>query len=234
MLGTTRAGYFGSVIEGCRSQLRTVLRDNPVLRAISRTETLSRKCIRRILANMPTVITPVNPAQIQRRVISSRGSVLDSHQQRVDKAQSKGILNDQTKVAKVRDVLLNDRALSALRRAKALTFLAGGCVFVSQRTGDEFKTEKSQRYVFTRALKKLGIRHRPAYNTRHTYATMLLMAGVNINFVANQLGHSPIMTATTYSKWISGAADRAEMAKLDTAKRATIGGKLAGPEMQIA
>lgn len=65
-------------------------------------------------------------------------------------------------------------------------------------------------------LKQLGIRHRRAYNTRHTYATMLLMAGVNLHFVANQLGHSPIMTATVYAKWISGEADRAELAKLDT------------------
>ena len=46
---------------------------------------------------------------------------------------------------------------------------------------------------------------------------MLLMSGVNINFVASQLGHSPIMTATVYSKWITGEADKAEMAKLNTA-----------------
>lgn len=50
----------------------------------------------------------------------------------------------------------------------------------------------------------------------HTYATMLLMSGVNLHFVANQLGHSPIMTSTVYAKWISGEADRAELAKLDT------------------
>jgi hypothetical protein len=43
---------------------------------------------------------------------------------------------------------------------------------------------------------------------------MLLMAGTNIYFVANQLGHSPLMTATVYAKWISGDADKAELAKL--------------------
>jgi hypothetical protein len=36
----------------------SVLRDKPVYRAISRRGTLSREYIRRILANMPTVITP--------------------------------------------------------------------------------------------------------------------------------------------------------------------------------
>lgn len=134
---------------------------------------------------------------------------------RVTKAQSKGRLNSQTKTARVRDVLLNDRSRHALQIAKAHTFLAGEHVFCSARTGDAFKTEKSQRYVFTRLLKKLGIRHRPAYNTRHTYATMLLMAGANPAFVAGQLGHSVTMTLTVYSKWLEGKADAAELAKLD-------------------
>ncbi|MEZ5556910.1 tyrosine-type recombinase/integrase, partial [Haliea sp.] len=102
-------------------------------------------------------------------------------------------------------------------KAKALSFLAGGAVFRSARYHQqaEFKTEKAQRMVFTRALKKLGIRHRRAYNTRHSYATMLLMAGVNPAFVASQLGHSVTMTLTVYSKWIEGEASRAELDKLD-------------------
>jgi hypothetical protein len=40
---------------------------------------------------------------------------------------------------------------------------------------------------------------------------MLLLAGINLHFVANQLGRSPIMTATVHAKWISGEADRAEL-----------------------
>jgi len=133
---------------------------------------------------------------------------------RVAKAQSKGRLNTQTKNARSRDVALNERALHALQVAKSLTYLAGGCVFASSRSGEGFKTEKSQRYVFTRVLKKIGMRHRPAKNCRHTYATMLLMSGANINFVAAQLGHSVTMTATIYGKWISGKADAKELAKL--------------------
>ena len=150
---------------------------------------------------------------------------------RVSKARSKGRLNHRTKVAEVRDVLLNERALHALQTVKPYTYLAGECIFTSPRNLDEaFKTEKSQRNIFTRMLKKLGIRHRKAYNTRHTYATMLLMAGVNVQFVANQLGHSPVMTQTVYAKWISGDADRAEMKKLDVAvipSEIKIGAKLA-------
>lgn len=44
---------------GSRSHLRIVLRDRFVRLSISRMESFSRKYIRRILANMPTVITLV-------------------------------------------------------------------------------------------------------------------------------------------------------------------------------
>lgn len=145
------------------------------------------------------------------------------HYARVQKAQSKGRLNEQTKTAKVRDVALNSRALHALQAAKGLTFLAGGAVFephdpnAGYEPGDGFKTEKSQRKQFTQVLKKLGIRHRPLKNCRHTYATMLLMAGANVTFVANQLGHSVVMTTTIYGKWMTGKEDAAELAKLKMA-----------------
>jgi integrase len=45
-----------------------------------------------------------------------------SNYARVSKAQSKGRLNDRMKVAKIRDVCLNDRALHALQVLKPLTF----------------------------------------------------------------------------------------------------------------
>lgn len=99
---------------------------------------------------------------------------------------------------------------------RPLTEAAGSCVFRSARYGADFETEKPFRYIFNKALRKLGLRHRKAYNTRHTYATMLLMAGVNINWVASQLGNSPLMVATVYAKWINGEADITEMAKLNT------------------
>ena len=68
-------------------------------------------------------------------------------------------------------------------------------------------------------MKTTGIRARPAYNARHTYATLLLMDGVNPTFVANQLGHSIVMLTKRYARWIHGEQSRAELAKLNT-KRA--------------
>jgi len=43
---------------------------------------------------------------------------------------------------------------------------------------------------FKSALKALNIRERRQYDTRHTYATMCLMSGMNPAFIASQLGYS--------------------------------------------
>ena len=59
------------------------------------------------------------------------------------------------------------------------------------------------------------IRYRRPYQLRHTYATAMLMAGIAPGFAARQLGHSVEMFLRTYSKWIDGAADDREMAKLE-------------------
>ena len=60
----------------------------------------------------------------------------------------------------------------------------------------------------------LGIRYRRPYNLRHTYATIMLMAGMNPAFCARQLGHSVEMFLRTYAKWISGEQDAREMERL--------------------
>lgn len=67
---------------------------------------------------------------------------------------------------------------------------------------------------FKSALKALNIRERRQYDTRHTYATMCLMSGMNPAFIANQLGHSVEMLLSTYAKWISSSSDWRELEKL--------------------
>ena len=64
-------------------------------------------------------------------------------------------------------------------------------------------------------LKRLGIRYRSPYETRHTYATMMLMQGVTPAFAARQMGHSVEMFLRTYARWIDGGQNAVEMAKLE-------------------
>lgn len=53
-------------------------------------------------------------------------------------------------------------------------------------------------------LKRAGIRHRKAYESRHTFACWALSAGANPSFIANQMGHTNAqMVFSVYGKWMS-------------------------------
>lgn len=53
-------------------------------------------------------------------------------------------------------------------------------------------------------LTRAGIRHRRAYESRHTYACWALSAGANPNFIASQMGHtSAQMVYSVYGKWMT-------------------------------
>jgi integrase len=75
--------------------------------------------------------------------------------------------------------------------------------------------ERLSRYSLTPTLKRLGIRYRRPYNCRHTYATALIMANANHKWASLQMGHSVEMFQKTYTKWIDGDQNEAEMAKLE-------------------
>jgi integrase len=123
-----------------------------------------------------------------------------------------------TKTHQVRDVDLSDLAMSALVAQKPRTFLKGPDepIFCDP-AGERWLSERRLREDFFHpALKACGIRRRPAYNTRHTYATVALMAGVNPAYIARQLGHAnTAMLFKHYAKWIEGADSGLEARKLN-------------------
>jgi integrase len=60
--------------------------------------------------------------------------------------------------------------------------------------------------VFLKACDKAGIRRRRLHDTRHTFASILLMNGESPAYVKDQLGHSSIkMTVDIYGHWIPGS-----------------------------
>lgn len=123
-----------------------------------------------------------------------------------------------TKTHAVRTVRLHSQALAALTAQKAHTYLKGEEVFQDPRHAAPWDTEASFRKVYwIGLLKGLGLRYRRPYQCRHTYATVLLMAGRNPAWCATQLGHDVKVFLTTYAKWIEGDADDREMAALEAA-----------------
>ncbi len=90
----------------------------------------------------------------------------------INKGRVNGVQQETTKTNKARFVDLNDFAFEAFQQLRLLTYLKYEHVFICDETGEEFTTQKSLSEKFVASLKANGIRYRPAYNTRHTYATV--------------------------------------------------------------
>lgn len=106
-----------------------------------------------------------------------------------------------------RTVKLLKPARDALLLQKEKTFLAGGLVFCHPLTGKPWRSADEIRSVVWRpAVKKAGVRYRRPYQTRHTYASMMLSAGEHPMWVANQMGHKDwTMIAKVYGRWMPSA-----------------------------
>lgn len=142
---------------------------------------------------------------------------------RVERAKTAGEVKP-LKTYNARDVDLTDQALQAIKAMREHTSMLGdgnGPIFQNPVTRRPFHDERSQRDHYWRpSLKRLGIRWRRPYNTRHTYATTALMAGANPAYIARQMGHkSAKMLFTVYAKWIDGADRGRERDKLNAAQR---------------
>ncbi len=135
----------------------------------------------------------------------------------VQETRVRGEHRERTKTNRVRQVLMNSRARAAIERQRAHSQAAGGYVW-TMPDGEPIPGEYTlQRRWWASSLKRLGIRYRQPYNLRHTYATTLLMAGVNPAFAAQQLGHSIELFLNTYSRWIGGDANAREMSRIEAA-----------------
>lgn len=135
-------------------------------------------------------------------------------QVRIDSARVRRV-DKGTKTMVVRDVDLQELALEALQRQKRITYDRGEMVFLNPVTGDRLTDTAAPLAIWHQALAELGIRERDARQTRHTYATMGLHAGMNPGYLSRQMGHKNAkMFFEVYSKWIDGAANQREKDKM--------------------
>lgn len=118
-----------------------------------------------------------------------------------------------------RDVDLVSKALESLAIMKPYTFMKSDYIFENPTTGKPWADEQQQRNLYWKpALRHLGVRYRRPYNTRHTYATVALMAGVKPAYIAQQLGHANSkMVHEVYARWIEEADKGAEKLALKRA-----------------
>lgn len=88
-----------------------------------------------------------------------------------------------------------------------------------------FMTKKGQpikrhlNRIWARALKQCGLRHRPSYQLRHTFASQCLMKGFAPGYIAQLLGHSGLeMIYRHYARWINDATKKQEQLLRDSFK----------------
>jgi integrase len=87
-------------------------------------------------------------------------------------------------------------AREALLAQKEHTLLAGARVW-------HINNDQAAREIWKLACHKAGVRYRKPYQTRHTYASMMLTAGESPMWVAQQMGHSDWgMIRTVYGHFI--------------------------------
>lgn len=111
-------------------------------------------------------------------------------------------------VASERAIDMAPGVYEALERQKQRTGHLGRFVFCA-RNGSPLRHGNVRRRVWLPMLAKLGLEPRRQYETRHTYATLMLAAGENPEYIRRQMGHSNVeMLFSVYSRYVPNLTRR--------------------------
>ena len=125
-----------------------------------------------------------------RREISIRGALVN------------GEMGPTKTLGSQRDIAMSQLVYDALLEQKERTFGKSEFVFCNSQ-GNPMEYRNVNRRVWKPTLALLGLKHRRAYQTRHTAATLWLAAGENPEWIARQMGHSSTeMLFRVYSRYV--------------------------------
>lgn len=88
----------------------------------------------------------------------------------------------------IRDVEITPGMLEALKRQKAISYLAHGYVLVGDK-GQPIDVSNSRARIWEPAIKKGGLKYRYPYQARHTFATKHLSKGLILSGWQTRWGH---------------------------------------------
>lgn len=109
----------------------------------------------------------------------------------VQRALVRGVLKCPKTQSGKREVKLLPHAFEALNSQKHFTYNKGKRIFHNPVTDKPWCSDvKIRDRVWIPALKEAGVRYRNPYQTRHTYASMLLSASENPAWISKQMGHT--------------------------------------------
>lgn len=125
-----------------------------------------------------------------RREISIRGALVN------------GEMGPTKTLGSQRDIAISQLVYDALQEQKMRTYGKSEFVFCNSQ-GNPMEYRNVNRRVWKPTLALLGLKHRRAYQTRHTAATLWLAAGENAEWIARQMGHSSTeMLFRVYSRYV--------------------------------
>ncbi len=122
----------------------------------------------------------------------------------IQSASVVGVIKETKTKAGTRKVELNDEAMKSLKEQKQFTFMKDGVIFEDPKTNQAWASADAiRKKAWVPTLKKAGIRYRNPYQTRHTFATRNISQGVNLFWLAGQMGHKgPEMLFRHYGSYL--------------------------------
>jgi integrase len=104
-----------------------------------------------------------------------------------------------------RTIQMTEPVRQALKEQLEEVQLRGAWVWLDKQRGKPHSAERFSRTNWAAILKRAGLEHREFYQCRHTYATLLLSAGADWTYIADQLGHKNLaMLQKHYLRWKQG------------------------------
>ena len=150
-----------------------------------------------------TGLRPEEAFGLEPRDIDTKNKVLHVQRVWVD-----GELVDAGKTpGALRTVTLSAPALRAL--ADIPWPLAKDSPLFTAPEGGRLNIDNWRRRVWNKAIGVAGVKHRPLYQMRHTYATLALGQGCTLEWISEQMGHTDIRTTKKhYARFIKKVDDR--------------------------
>ena len=186
----TKAYEWGFIDE---ERLKIVRRVKKLKGEVSRLRFLSKEEIEALLANCephlyPIVFMALNTGMRKSEILNLKWSNID--------LKHDLILLEKTKNGERREIPINQALKRVLLDLFTKRRLDTDYVFINPETGKRYTNIKRS---FRTACKKAGIRDFRFHDLRHTFASQLVMSGVDLKTVQELLGHKDISMTLRYS-----------------------------------
>jgi integrase len=127
----------------------------------------------------------------------------------IKNAVRKGVLGDTKTDSSNRTIDILPPVMEALDQMRSKTYLRNSFVFLNGSGTHYHDGAFIRKGIWKRTLQKLGLNYRSFYQTRHTFASIMISEGEDILWVSNMLGHANAqMTLSVYANYIKSDKKR--------------------------